>query len=84
MSAFRVYMFMQAKKEAAYQAYNYAAAKLDLATRDEREAELDSQHEPMATIRAMNISERDKILCGAYYVSHGRLPKQKEGEQEDG
>lgn len=76
MSDFQNYMLQQARKEAAYQQYNYAAAKLDNAKIHERLAELKSQHEPLASLATKPLSERDRLYAAAYYVVCGRMPDQ--------
>jgi hypothetical protein len=72
---FGQYMNARTEKEAAYNLYNYAGAKLELASINERLAEIKSQHEPIADLLTKNLSERDKLCAIAFYVVVGRFPE---------
>ena len=66
------YLLQQARREAAYQLYNYAGAHLEHARIMERLAEIRSQHEPMASLLTEDILDRDKLYAIATYVATGR------------
>jgi hypothetical protein len=72
MSDFQNFMLQQARKETAYERFNYATAALELATIRERLAEIASQHEPLATLISAACSERDRLCAAARYVVTGR------------
>ena len=75
------YMLQQARKETAFQAYNYASAKLDNALIHERLAEIKSQAEPLDGLMKEAMSERDRLYAAAFYVVVGRMPeKLQEGK----
>lgn len=61
-----------AEAEAAYQQYSYAGRKLELARIHQRLAEIDSQHEPLASLMASGMDEREKLVAIARYVVTGR------------
>lgn len=71
------YQSAQRARDAARYAMEAASARLTIAEIDERIAEIDSQHEPLATIMAMHIPERDKLLAVALYIRTGRFPTQQ-------
>lgn len=74
MSDFGHYMTAQAEKRAAYERYNYAASALETAQIKERLAEIKSQHNPLAALLALPLSERDRLFAAAFYVVVGRMP----------
>lgn len=74
MSDFQNYLLQQARKDEAFQRYNYAAAKLENAQIHERLAEIKSQHEPLSSLATKALSERDRLYAAAYYVVCGRMP----------
>lgn len=74
MSAFQGYMIAQANTRAASANYNHASAALDNAKIRERLAELDSQHEPLASLIEAKMSERERLYAAAFYVVVGRMP----------
>lgn len=62
-----------AEADAAYQQYCYAGRKLELARVNQRLAEIDSQHEPLASLMANTaMGEREKLVWIARYVVTGR------------
>lgn len=73
--SFDKYLYKQAQKEAAYNLYNYAGAKLELTQIQERLAEIDSQHEPMASLLEEKMTERQRLYAIAFYVVVGRMPE---------
>lgn len=75
MSDFGKYMYHQAKKEAAWEARNYASARLELAQIQCRLAEIDSQHEPITSLLDKKMSERDRLYAIAHFVVVGRMPE---------
>jgi len=75
MSDFISYMRASAEKRAALERYNAASASLTNAQVMERLAEIKSQHEPLASIAALSLSDRDKLYAAAFYVAVGRLPE---------
>ena len=74
MGNFANYILAQARKEAAYQKYNYAGQLLESAQIKERLAEIKSQHEPIATLLDQDMSKRDRLYAIAFYVVVGRMP----------
>jgi hypothetical protein len=81
MSDFLHYQMAKAKKDEAYERYNYAAAALENAQIRERFAEIKSQSEPLNSLINAPMSERDRLYAAAYYVVVGRLPKaEKKGQ----
>jgi hypothetical protein len=76
MNDFSNYMLAQARRETAFERYNYAGAALELAQIKERLAEIQSQHEPLAGLAEQPFAERDKLCAAAFYVVVGRLPSQ--------
>ena len=77
MIEFAKYQTATAEAQAAYERYNYAGAALELARIKERLAEMASQHEPMASLRDADMTERDRLYAAAHYAVVGRLPTQK-------
>ncbi len=78
MSNFSNYMNARTEKESAYNLYNYAGVKLELAQIKERLAEIESQHDPIADLLTKKMSERERLCAIAFYVVIGRFP---EGEK---
>jgi len=74
MIKFAKYQTARAEARAAYERYNYAGAALELARIKERLAEMASQHEPLAALRDVAMSERDKLYAAAHYAVVGRMP----------
>ena len=70
------YFLAQAKKNTAYEKYNYACAALELALIKERLAEVYSQVEPLSKIDESFPPGRERLAAAAYYVVHGHLPLQ--------
>ena len=77
MSDFLNYLKRQSDTEAAKQQYNYAGVNLDRAQIYERLAQIKSQHEPLAGLAALPITERDRLYAAAHFVVYGRLPSVK-------
>jgi hypothetical protein len=67
-------MNARTEKESAYNLYNYAGAKLELASIRERLAEIESQHDPIADLLTKKMSERERLCAIAFYVVIGRFP----------
>ena len=80
MSAFQQYMLYQAKARAAKNLSNYAGVALDNARVMERLAEIDSQHEPIASLLEEKMSERERLYAIAFYVAVGRMPERSESD----
>jgi len=70
-------MNARTERESAYNLYNYAGQKLELASIKERLAEIESQHEPIATLLTEKLSERDRLCAIAFYVVIGRFPEKE-------
>ena len=77
------YLHAQTEKESAYNFYNYASVKLDLAQIKERLAELRNQCEPANKIIGNTKATRKQLYAAAFYVVVGRLPEsfKEQGEQ---
>lgn len=75
MSDFGKYMYHQAKKDAAWEAFNAASARLELAQIRCRLAEIDSQNEPIASLLDKKMSERERLYAMAHFVVVGRMPE---------
>jgi hypothetical protein len=75
VSDFQNYMLQQARREKAYQQYNYASAALENAQIHERLAELKSQHEPLAALAQCRMTERERMYAAAFYAVVGRMPE---------
>jgi hypothetical protein len=75
MADFLHYMKAQAEKRAAFNAYDAAAARLELAQIKERLAEIRSQHEPLHSLIDQRMSERERLYAAAHYVVVGRMPE---------
>ena len=78
--SFTNYMNARTEKESAYNLYNYAGTKLELAGIRERLAEIESQHNPIANLLEKKMSERERLCAIAFYVVIGRFPEQKNME----
>jgi len=76
VSDFGRYMQAKAEKDAAYQQYNYAAQLLENKTIMCRYAEIQSQHEPLATIIGESMATREQLIAACHFVITGRLPEQ--------
>ncbi len=72
--SFQNFQLKIAESREAFQHYCYAGVKLDLAKIHERLAEIESQHEPLATLSGGSDEIRRKLLASAYYVVVGRMP----------
>ena len=77
--SFSNYLLQQARKETAFQAYNYAGANLQNAQIIERLAEIKSQQEPLESLLKEAMSERDRLYAAACYVVTGRMPEKGGG-----
>ena len=77
MNEFANYQTAKAEAQAAYERRNYAGAALELARIKERLAEMASQHEPLASLRDADMTERDRLYAAAHYAVVGRLPTAK-------
>jgi hypothetical protein len=75
MSDFAHYMLQQARRETAYERFNYAGAALEIAQIKERLALIKSQHEPLSDLLKQPMSERDRLYAAAYFVAIGRMPE---------
>ena len=75
MSDFQNFMHAQAEKDAAYQQYNYAGQRLENKTIMCRFAEIQSQHQPLATIIGGSTVTRDQLIAACHFVITGRLPE---------
>jgi len=76
MSDFLKYMHAQAEKDAAYQQYNYASQRLENKAILCRFAEIQSQHEPLASIIGESTATREQLIAACHFVITGRLPEQ--------
>ncbi len=65
------------RREAAYAQYNAASHWLELETIKERLAEIQSQHEPLASLINESRGERERLYAAAYYVVVGRMPEKE-------
>lgn len=65
----------QAEREAASALYEYAGVALELTGIRARLAEIKSQHEPLAGLLSLPISERDRMYAAAFFVVVGRMPE---------
>lgn len=74
-SDFGRYTQAQAEKEAAYQQYNYAGQRLENKTIMCRFAEIQSQHEPIASIIGQSAATREQLIAACSFVVTGRLPE---------
>jgi len=74
MDNFGNYMRAQAERQAAFERYTASARALENAQIHERLAEIKSQHEPLSTLLAQPLNERDMLYAAAYYVVVGRMP----------
>ena len=81
MGDFQNYMLHTARKETAYQQYNYAGANLENCQIRERLAEIKSQHEPLAALMEAPLSDRDRLYAAAFYVVVGRMPERPKEEE---
>ena len=77
MSDFLKYMHAKAEKEAAYQQYCYAGQLLENRQIKCRFAEIQSQHEPLASIIGENKTTREQLIAACHFVITGRLPDDK-------
>jgi len=75
MSKFQEYLLSQAEKREAYQQYCHASVHLENAGIKERLSEINSQHEPLNSLIAAQLSERDRLYSAAFYVVVGRMPE---------
>jgi hypothetical protein len=83
MSDFLKYMHAQAEKDAAYQQYNYASQRLENKSIMCRFAEIQSQHEPLASIIGDSTTSREQLIAACHFVITGRLPEEfKKARQE--
>lgn len=73
-------MEAEAKKEGAYNLYNYASAKLELETIRCRFAEIKSQHEPLAEIIGDTQTTREQLISAVEYVILGRIMEKETGD----
>jgi hypothetical protein len=74
MSDFLGYMLAQAEKREAYQQYNHASSKLQLAQIKERFAEIISQHNPInERFPELQEAERERLIDLVRYVVIGRF-----------
>jgi len=76
MSDFQGYMCAQAEEREAYQQYNYASQRLDNKRIMARFAEIQSQHQPLATIIGDSMVTREQLVAACHFVITGRLPDQ--------
>ncbi len=75
MSKFGSYMLRTSERETAYARYNASSTGLELAQIKERLAEIDSQHEPLASLSVNgDKQERKRLYAAAHYVVSGRMP----------
>lgn len=71
--SFANFMLQEARKEAAYQAYSSASRGYELAVIRCRLAELESQHEPAASlVSAADLDTRSALISAARFVVIGR------------
>jgi hypothetical protein len=75
MSDLNMYFLATARKDAAYNLYNYSGSHLENAQIKERLAEIKSQHEPLASLENEKMSERKRLYAAAFYVVVGRMPE---------
>lgn len=75
MSDLNDYFHMQARKDEAYQLYNYAGMKLENAKIKCRLAEIKSQTEPLDSLLNKKLTERERLYAAAFYVVIGRMPE---------
>ena len=75
--SFSQYMLAQSRKETAYAQYNAASHYLEICQIKERLAEIQSQHEPIASLLNQSLSERERLCATAFYVVIGRMPPQR-------
>ena len=75
MSDFQKFMHAQAEKDAAYQQYNYSGQLLENKTIMCRFAEIQSQHQPLATIIGESMATREQLIAACHFVITGRLPE---------
>ncbi len=68
------YQLASANKREAYEAYNYASARLDMCQIRERLAEMKAQHEPLSSLLNGPLSARDRLYAAAFWVVVGRMP----------
>ena len=84
VSDFGRFMQAQAEKDAAYQQYNYASQRLENKTIMCRFAEIQSQHEPLATIIGESTATREQLVAACHFVITGRLPEQYQKVRAEG
>lgn len=75
MSEFMKFMHEQEKVATARSEYNAASLKLDNANIRCRLAELESQHEPLASLLKEPLGERERLYAAAFWVVVGRMPE---------
>ena len=75
-SEFQRFMHAQAESDAAYQQYNYASQKLENKRIMCRFAEIQSQHQPLATIIGESTATREQLIAACHFVIFGRLPEE--------
>lgn len=78
------YQHAKAETKAAYERYNYAASALDMARVRERAAEVASQAEPLNSLIASDMDEREKFVALARYISTGRKDALAKEQTEEG
>ena len=73
VSAMRYRIALEETNGARHQR-DYAGAHLDLCQIRERLAEIESQHEPLASLLDAKMGERERLCAAAFYVVIGRMP----------
>lgn len=72
---YAAYRIASAERREAFEAYNTASARLQLAQIRERLAEIKSQYQPINSLLEKSMPERERMWAIAYFVVWGRLPE---------
>ena len=82
MSDLQAYFLAIAERKTEQARRDAAGTALELAWVRERLAQIQSQHEPLASLLAESRSERDRLYAAAFWVVIGRMPEPTDEREE--